>query len=577
MAEPAAAARDERLAQLLADLVDQHKRGEPADVESVARQHPEVAGELRALWAAVLVTDDLARPGTDPKATIDHRPVAPVSAGAPDSSALPHRVGDYELLAEIGRGAMGVVYKARQTSLGRLVAVKMLLGGDNASGVDLARFRAEAEAAARLEHPHVVPVYEVGECEGRAYFSMKYLEGTTLAKVVASGPLPAQEAARYLVPICQAVHHAHQQGILHRDLKPSNILFDTEGRAHVSDFGLAKRLAAPGKVDRPALTMTGAIVGTPSYMAPEQAFGGRGTVSPASDIYSLGAILYEMLTGRPPFQGATHMDTLLMVREQEPVPPRLLNRSVNRELELICLKCLQKPPELRYGTAAQLGDDLEAFLRGDPTSVRSSGVVYHVSRLLSETHHAAVLENWGLLWMWHSLALVVLCSLTNWLYLTKVTTAVPYLVLWVFGLGTWASIFWALRKRAGPVTFVEKQIAHVWAAGTIASISLFWVEMLLRLPVLKLSPVLAILAGMNFLVKAGTLSGFFYLPAAACFATTVYMALVPEYGLFVFGLVSAAGFFIPGIKYYRQQRRASVIETADRAASELAADPMRKP
>jgi serine/threonine-protein kinase len=554
----ASADHDQRLARLLGELTEQIQRGEQPDLERLARQHPELAPELRELWGTVLVAEGLAKPRAGSQITVDFPPAIPPEE-TDTVPNMPRRFGDYELLEELGRGAMGVVFKARQRSLQRSVAIKMLLRSDLASGADLARFRAEAESAARLEHAHVVAVYEVGECDGVAYFSMKYIEGTTLAKLVSAGPLPDREAARYLVPICQAIHHAHQHGILHRDLKPSNVLIDRDGEPHVSDFGLAKRL--PAMTDQgPAkgLTMTGAIVGTPSYMSPEQAAGSRGVLSAASDIYSLGAILYEMLTGRPPFQGATHLDTLFMVLEQEPVPPRLLNRQVNRELEMICLKCLQKPADLRYETAAQLADDLQAFLKGEPTSVRSSGLVYHMSRLLSETHHAAVLENWGLLWMWHSLALVVLCSLTNWLYLRRVDTVIPYLGLWVFGLGTWASIFWALRRRAGPVTFIERQIAHVWAAGTLASISLFWVEMLLKLPVLTLSPVLAILAGMNFLVKAAMLSGFFYLAAAACFLTTVFMALVPDYGLFVFGLVSAAGFFLPGLKYYRQQKRSGV-------------------
>jgi serine/threonine-protein kinase len=452
---------------------------------------------------------------------------------------------------------MGVVYKAYQRSLDRQVAVKMMLRGDLASEADLARFRGEAEAAARLKHPNVVSVIEVGDRDGQAYFSMQYVEGTTLARLVAAGPLAARDAARYLAPICRAIHHAHQAGILHRDLKPSNVLIDSDGVPHVSDFGLAKRLPTFQGAAVHGPTQTGAIVGTPSYMAPEQAAGSRGVISQASDIYSLGAILYELLTGRPPFQAATHVDTLLLVLEQEPVPPHLLNKKVDRDLEMICLKCLQKPADLRYETAAELADDLEAFLNGERISAQSSGLVYTVSRLLSETHHAAVLENWGALWMWHSLALAILCSVTNWLYLLHVHNRIYYLGIWGVGLGTWASIFWALRRRGGPVTFVERQIAHVWAASTIGSISLFFVEMLLDLPVLTLSPVLGLLAGMVFLVKAGMLSGFFYIAALACFVTAVFMAVFPEIGLFLFGLVSAASFFIPGFKYYRQHIRSA--------------------
>jgi eukaryotic-like serine/threonine-protein kinase len=555
-ADTAAAGRDERLAEILGGLTEQLRKGEPPDVEAVAAGHGELAAEIRALWAAALLAEDLARLSADLPPTVN-LPAAAAAAEAADAGplSLPRSFGDYELLEELGRGAMGVVYKARQKSLDRLVAVKMLLRGDLASGTDLARFRAEAEAAARLEHAHLVPVFEVGTCDGQAYFSMKYVEGTTLARLLAAGPLPPREAARHLAAICRAVHHAHAHGILHRDLKPSNILIARDGQAHVSDFGLAKRLPSPGEEPGRGLTQSGAILGTPSYMAPEQAAGSRGALGPASDVYSLGAILYEMLTGRPPFQAATHLDTLMLVLEQDPVPPRLLNRQVNRELEMICLKCLQKTPRLRYESAAKLADDLEAFLQGEPISARSNNLAYTVSRLLSETHHATVLENWGLLWMWHSLVLIVLCSATNWLYLRGVQEVGYYLALWGVGLGTWATIFWMLRLRRGPVTLVERQIVHVWAASTIGSMSLFLIERLLGLGVLTLSPVLALMAGMVFLVKAGMLSGFFYIAAAACFVTAGLMALFPQVGLFLFGLVSAAFFFWPGLKYYRQNVR----------------------
>jgi serine/threonine-protein kinase len=551
---------EEILARLLTELTDQARQGRQPDLEKAVSAHPQLARELRELWAAVLVADELARPNSSPGLTVDLAQRGSRSEESMISSTgqFPRQFGDYELIEEIGRGAMGVVYKARQRSLDRPVAIKMLLRGEHASDADLARFRVEAEAAARLKHPNVVSVFEVGECHGQAYFSMQLVEGTTLARLVAQGPLPPRDAAFYVAAIARAIHHAHQAGILHRDLKPSNVLIDRDDRAHVSDFGLAKRL--PGRdaeVHRKGLTQTGAILGTPSYMSPEQASGSRGVVGPVSDIFSLGAILYELLTGRPPFQAATYLDTLLLVLEQEPVPPRLLNRQVDRELEMICLKCLQKPPDLRYETAERLAEDLEALLRGDPTSVRSSSLTYHVSRLLSETHQAAVLENWGLLWMWHSLALVVLCTATNWLYWLDVTSRLPYLAIWVVGLGTWASIFWTLRRRGGPVTFVERQIAHVWAASTLGSISLFLVEFLMNLKVLTLSPVLALLAGMVFLVKAGMLSGFFYIAAAACFATSVVMATVPQIGVIVFGLVSAAGFFLPGLKYHRQRLRSA--------------------
>jgi serine/threonine-protein kinase len=548
-----------RLAELLGRLTEQFREGGARpELEAVARENPELAKDLRELWPAILLAEEMANATGVTRASLSMPRSA--SAALPKTASgvreSPRGFGDYELLEELGRGGMGVVYKARQRSLNRLVAVKMILRGDLASGMDVARFHAEAESAARLRHPNIVPIYEVGHCEGQAYFSMQYVEGSTLARRAAGRPLPPREAARYMLPICRAIHHSHQEGILHRDLKPSNILIDQHDQPLVTDFGLAKRVAVePSMSASPSLTQSGAILGTPSYMAPEQAAGSRGVLSAASDIYSLGAILYELLTGRPPFQAATSVDTLMLVLEQDPVTPRLLNRNVDRELEMICLKCLQKPAELRYASAAELADDLEAFLKGERISARSHKIAYQLSRLFRETHHAVILENWGVLWMWHSLALLVLCSLTNWLYLEGVDSVYPYLGIWIIGLGAWASIFWALRRLSGPVSFIERQIAHVWLASTVGSISLFLVELLMSLRVLTLSPVLGILAGMVFLIKAGMLSGSFYFCATACFVTAGLMALFPSVGLFLFGFVSAACFFLPGLKYYRQRAR----------------------
>jgi eukaryotic-like serine/threonine-protein kinase len=331
---------DELLAQLLDQLTIRQRAGEPVQLDQMIAEHPELALDLRELWAAVMIADAVAvsTAGLEPQGLVHSAAVKAVP-----EQPLPRLMGDYELLSELGRGGMGVVYQARHISLDRMVALKMILRGANASPGDLARFRAEAEAVAKLDHPRIVPVYEVGEINGQPYFSMKFILGTTLARRLTEGPLPGREAAELLAPICRAIHFAHQQGLLHRDLKPSNILIDLEGQAHVTDFGLAKRL----EEDNTGLTNTGAILGTPSYMAPEQAAGSRGEIGPASDVYSLGTILYAMLTGRPPFQAANPVDTVLMVLEQEPLPPRLINAKADRDLELIALKSLQKPPELR--------------------------------------------------------------------------------------------------------------------------------------------------------------------------------------------------------------------------------------
>jgi hypothetical protein len=538
--------RDPMLAALIAELTEQRRLDHPPDVDGAAARHPELADELRELWATAQIAEDLAR--WDDSATIS-------SPHAEDPLETPRTFGDYELLEELGRGGMGVVYRARQAGLGRIVALKKLLHSDLAPSADVARFRAEPEAAARLEHPNIVPIFDVGEHQGQPYFTMPLVEGTTLARRLAEGPLPPREAATLLAPIARAVDFAHRAGVLHRDLKPSNILIDRQGRPLVGDFGLAKRIDIEA-----GLTLSGMLVGTPSYMAPEQATGRPEKVGPAGDVYGLGAILYQMLTGRPPFQAATALDTLLLVREQDPIPPRLLNPKVDRELEMIALKCLQKPPDLRYPTAATLAGDLEAYLAGEPISIRSGRLTEVAARLLGETHHAPVLENWGLLWIWHSLVVVVLCVLTNVLQWRGVTTRGPYLLIWTVGLGTWAAIFWALRRRGGPVTFVERQIAHLWASSVIACTMLYLVEWLLGLRVLALSPVLAVHSGMIFVGKAGILSGTFYIQAAALFLTAIVMALVPSVGVSIFGVVSGLCFCVPGVKYYLRRVR------TDRAA-----------
>lgn len=536
---------DEQLAELLTDLADRAQAGESIDIELICAQYPRIASELRQLWSAVIAA---AAVGSSQSRTTGEE--SDVRLLGPE---LPFRCGDYELIQEIGRGGMGVVYRGRQLSLGREVAVKMILRGQLASPAEHERFRAEAEATARLDHAGIVPVYEVGELNGQPYFSMKLVNGVTLTELVNRRHFSHREAARILAQVCSAVHFAHERGVLHRDLKPSNIMIDDDGRAHVTDFGLAKRFT-----DDDGITRSGAVIGTPSYMSPEQADGGRSELSAASDVYSLGSILYFLLTGRPPFQAATSFDVMLMLREQDVIPPRLLSPGVDRDLEMITLKCLQKPIDLRYASAAALAADLEAYLHDEPIQARGGRLTEVVGRLFRETHHATVLENWGVLWMWHSLALLVAGILTNVSHELGIEERWYYIVVWTAGLGTWAGVFWWLRRRMGPVTFVERQIAHVWAASMIAIGLLYFVEIALRLPVLSLSPVLGLIAGMVFVVKAGILSGSFYFQAAMMFATAFAMAMFPHIGHTIFGVVAAACFFFPGLKYYRQRRSAAL-------------------
>ncbi len=548
---------DQLLADLLAELSEQARQGRDADVEAVASRNPEIARELRELWAAVQIADAFTPRGASGALRAERAGLAVPTAPTPPEF-MARNFGDYDLIAELGRGGMGVVYKARQRSLHRTVALKMILRGEFAAPEDLVRFQAEARAAARLDHPNIVSVYDAGQYDGQAYFTMRQVEGRTLADLLGAGPMTPREAARCLAVISRAVHYAHENGILHRDLKPSNVLIDREGQPHVTDFGLAKWVTGSADAPRVGPTLSGGIVGTPAYMAPEQISHQRGKPSAASDVYSLGVILYEMLTGRPPFQAPTPVDTLLLVLDQDPVRPRLLNPKVDPDLEGVCLKCLQKEPALRYPSAADLAADLEAFLKGETLSVGSihlSSLIALLRRALRETHHAVVLENWGVLWMYHSAMILLICALTTWMHEADVNNPFWYLLLWGGGLMVWGTAFWQLRKRGGPVLFVERQVAHIWAGSVLATISVFVVEVLLKLPVLTLSPILAVIAGLTFVVKAGMLSGSFYVSAAALFLTAIPMAMYPEYGPLMFGFVSAVCFFVPGLKYHRQRLR----------------------
>jgi predicted Ser/Thr protein kinase len=286
----------------------------------------------------------------------------------PGEAEVPLRVPGYEVLGVLGKGGMGIVYKARQVSLNRVVALKMILHAEHATEDERRRFQAEAEAVARLQHPNIVRVHEVGEHGGLPYFSLEFCPGGSLEKRLDGTPWEPRRAARLVETLARAMHAAHQKGLVHRDLKPANVLLAEDGTPQVSDFGLAKCLDVPG------LTQTGAIVGTPSYMAPEQA-SGRKDIGPAADVYALGAILYELLTGRPPFKAATPMDTVMQVLSGEAVPVRRLQPKVPKDLETICLKCLEKESKKRYASAEELAEDLKCWQAGEPIRARPVGRV----------------------------------------------------------------------------------------------------------------------------------------------------------------------------------------------------------
>jgi len=378
------------LRELLAvELAYRLRSGEPPAPEEYQARFPEHAALIDAVFAEVIPEGAAVPPapaatgrcgpapetGADPSRTSPE--LAPPQADSvpsiKQSPSLPEIPG-YKVLKLLGRGGMGVVYKARQVALKRLVALKITLTGGHAGPQELARFRTEAEAIARLQHANIVQIYEVGDSGGLPYFTLEYVPGGSLSARLAKSPQQPRAAARLVEQLACAVHYAHQQGIMHRDLKPANVLLAEDSTPKVTDFGLAKQVEGG-----PGLTQSGAIMGTPSYMAPEQARGETKAVGPAADVYALGAILYECLTGRPPFRGPTSADTLMQVLNQEPVPVRRLQPKVPKDLETICYKCLQKEPHKRYASAEELAEDLRRFQAGEPIRARRVG---RVKRLL---------------------------------------------------------------------------------------------------------------------------------------------------------------------------------------------------
>jgi WD40 repeat protein/tRNA A-37 threonylcarbamoyl transferase component Bud32 len=388
---------DPEFQSLLVACLESLQRGETIDRDALARDYPKFAAEIarflddrRLLEQVTSQFSDVAPSRITIRAyerTIDSKsPARDFAVG--DRIRY---IGEYEVLDEIARGGMGIVFKARQQKLGRIVALKMILAGRLADQGDVERFQREARAAARLKHPHIVPVHETGEYEGRHYFTMDFVDGPSLAHVIREASLPPRRAAEVLRVVADAVHCAHQQGTIHRDLKPANVLLNEDGQPHITDFGLAKVLENIDDDSRSELTATGQILGTPSYMAPEQAAGKPALVGPASDVYSLGAILYACLTGRAPFVAESPVDTLLQVMKREPVSPRELNPAVPKDLETICLKCLNKEPHKRYGTAQELADDLARYLEGRPVLARPVGAFSRTVRWCRRNKEVAAL------------------------------------------------------------------------------------------------------------------------------------------------------------------------------------------
>jgi serine/threonine protein kinase len=484
------------------------------------------------------------RPGAAPRGSPSVTTIEPAVANSQAPPPLT-TFGEYELIAEVARGGMGVVYKARQPALDRIVALKMILAGRLAGEDDLLRFRTEAEAAAKLQHANIVAVFDVGDIDGQHYFSMEFIAGQTLAQRLTAGSLPSRVAARYVRQIARAVHYAHRQGVLHRDLKPSNIMVDADDEPHVTDFGLAKRLGGDS-----GQTRTGAVLGTPSYMAPEQANGRVKDQGPWTDIYGLGAVLYELLTGRPPFKAESPVDTLMQVLEADPVPPRLLNPNIDADVETICLKCLEKDAKRRYATADELAEDLQRYLNGDSIMARSANMLNYVTRMLARSQNDIAFHTWstmllifaGIVLIEH--VVVFICTHNGWpRWTTDVARVTQFVAMGV--------VFWRNRgPRVLPTSAAERELWTIWV-GYLAALLVNWLvfrllqarEILIPGPTftperfydLIIYPAITMLSGMAFFVMGSNYWGRCYAVGAAFFLLAALMPFQLDYAPLAFG------------------------------------------
>ena len=441
-----------------------------------------------------------------------------------------------------------MVYKARQISLNRIVAPKMIRSGQLATPEEVERFHREAEAAANLQHSNIVAIHEVGEHERQHFFSMDYVEGKSLAQMNREDPLTIKRAARYVQQIAEAIDYAHRQGVLHRDIKPSNILIDSFDQARITDFGLAKLVK--GGSD---LTISGQPLGTVPYMSPEQAIGRSNQVGPASDIYSLGAVIYELLTGRPPFCGKSNVEILLQIRDNDPELPQKHNPQVPRELAMICLKCLEKEPERRYRSAGELADDLARFLDGESISITSTSLFERLTREFERSHHDVELCTWSEMTLWAAgivfVTHMVVFALWHW--------DIPHLPFWhamVRGMEfvTIALMLWAYRRQWYPPRGMPaRQCWAIWIGYLSGSVVLTAAGYLSAAPgqqfnELTLYPQYAVLISIGFFVLGSSYWGYCFAFGVGFLALAIAMSLLLNWAPLVFALAHRAVFLGSG-------------------------------
>jgi len=475
----------------------------------------------------------------------DHASVRGGSELVGDPSRQWPLVPGYEIIGELGRGGMGVVYKAQQKDLKRTVALKMILSGAQAGDQEVTRFRAEAEAVAKLHHPNIVQVYQIGEQEHGPFFSLEYVDGGTLARRLGNTPLANEEAARLVEVLARAVQAAHDAGIVHRDLKPANILLMKDGSPKITDFGLAKQLDAEG------LSVSGAIMGTPSYMAPEQAQGQVKNIGPPTDIYGLGAILYECLTGRPPFRAASTLDALRQVVDVPPAPPRLLNRTVAADLEAICLKCLEKSPSQRYASAQDLAQDLGRYLQGEPVRAELNTAARLVRPWLRDSQHKEILARHARTWLWQAGIVFADLLATNILIWCGWGATLHFATVWIVGLVLWLIPSYHFLRESSEWSLVEKQLAESVCLTALASGLFLVIAVLTHAEPVRLLPLWLLLLSVGTGAAAIILRGSFYLLAALCAMSAVVSAVAPTIGPVAFGTAYGLGLFLSAWKHRR--------------------------
>jgi serine/threonine-protein kinase len=451
----APADRDAMFRELLALEVELRRgQGEDPGRDDYIAEFPDRAAMVATIFAELECPRNGDRPPIGPRRTAGDTTVPYLHHGETPESRTRPKLGGYDLIEEIARGGMGVVYRARHQGLKRLVALKMIKSGSMATFEERERFLREAELAANLDHPNIVPIYEVGEYDDRPYFTMKLIEGTSLSRQSSRFRDDPRATVRLVATLARAVDYAHGCGFLHCDLKPSNVLLDVQGKPQLTDFGLARRTGVDS-----SLSISGAILGTPSYMAPEQATGSRARLGPATDVYGLGAILYELLTGRPPFRAPTIMETVVQVLERDPAAPRELRPEIPRELEGICLKCLEKAPKNRYASAAALADELENYLHGD--GITATGLVSRLRRW--NRREPELVARLG------GLGLMAILTQINFYRSSSPNGSLHWTIQAVLGLWAMLSFLFQVLMRSG---FRSDRARALWSAADIVCLTI---------------------------------------------------------------------------------------------------------